>query len=139
GPLPMSMNRTTLAVPGMVIVGDAGGLVNPFNGEGIAYAMESGETAAELINEALLKDRPAVVQTYPRALTERYGDYFVIGRGFAKIIGKPAIMSRATKYLLPNKRIMPFAMRVMANLTDGKDGDMQDKLFSLLQRLASLR
>ncbi|MEA2521348.1 MAG: hypothetical protein QOI81_994, partial [Actinomycetota bacterium] len=37
------------------------------------------------------------------------------------------------------KRIMPFAMRVMANLTDGKDGDMQDKLFFLLQRLASLR
>ncbi|MEP7059687.1 MAG: NAD(P)/FAD-dependent oxidoreductase [Actinomycetota bacterium] len=139
GPLPMSMNRTPLAVPGMVLVGDAGGMVNPFNGEGIAYAMESGETAAELINEALLKDRPALVQTYPRALTERYGDYFVIGRGFAKIIGKPAIMSRATKYLLPNKRIMPFAMRVMANLTDGRDGDAQDKLFYLLQRLASLR
>jgi geranylgeranyl reductase family protein len=139
GPLPMSMNRTPLAVPGMVIVGDAGGLVNPFNGEGIAYAMESGETAAELIHEALLKDRPALVQTYPRALAEGYGDYFVIGRGFAKIIGKPAIMSRATKYLLPNKRIMAFAMRVMANLTDGKDGDTQDKLFYLLQRLASMR
>ena len=139
GPLPMSMNRKPMAVPGMVLIGDAGGLVNPFNGEGIAYAMESGETAAELIHEALVKDRPGLVQTYPRALTERYGDYFVIGRGFAKIIGRPAIMGLATKYLLTNKRVMPFAMRVMANLTDGKDGDAQDKLFYLLQRLASLR
>lgn len=139
GPLPMSMNRKPMAVPGMVLIGDAGGLVNPFNGEGIAYAMESGETAADLIHEALVKDRPGLVQTYPRALTERYGDYFVIGRGFAKIIGRPAIMSRATKYLLPNKRVMAFAMRVMANLTDGKDGDAQDKLFYLLQRLASMR
>jgi geranylgeranyl reductase family protein len=139
GPLPMSINRKPMAVPGMVLIGDAGGLVNPFNGEGIGYAMESGETAAELIHEALVKDRPGLVQTYPQALADRYGDYFVIGRGFAKIIGKPAIMGRATKYLLPNKRIMAFAMRVMANLTDGKDGDAQDKLFYVLQRLAGMR
>ena len=31
---------------GLLLVGDAGGMVNPFNGEGIAYAMESGEIAA---------------------------------------------------------------------------------------------
>ena len=31
----------------MLLVGDAAGAVNPFNGEGIAYAMESGEMAAE--------------------------------------------------------------------------------------------
>ena len=28
------------------MAGDAGGMVNPFNGEGIAYAMESGEILA---------------------------------------------------------------------------------------------
>ena len=33
---------------------------------------------------------------------------------------------------------MGFAMRVMANLTDGQDGDAQDKLFYLLQRLAKV-
>ena len=58
GPLPMGMNRRPLARPGMLVVGDAGGIVNPFNGEGIAYAIESGELAAELIFEALVKDRP---------------------------------------------------------------------------------
>ncbi len=49
GPLPMSMNRAPQAVPGMLLVGDAAGAVNPFNGEGIAYAIETGEIAAELI------------------------------------------------------------------------------------------
>jgi hypothetical protein len=45
-------------------------------------------------------------------------------------------MGPATKYLLPNPRVMGFAMRMMANLTDGRDGDRQDKLFYLLERLA---
>jgi menaquinone-9 beta-reductase len=136
GPLPMGLNRVPEAVPGMLVVGDAAGAVNPFNGEGIAYAIETGEIAADLIHEALVNHRPAIAMQYPTVLRERYEDYFSIGRGFAKIIGKPAIMGRAAKYLLPNQRVMSFAMRLMANLTDGKDGDRQDRLFALLERIA---
>ncbi len=135
GPLPMSMNRKPQAVPGMLLVGDAAGIVNPFNGEGIAYAMESGEMAAELLHEALVKDRPGIAMMYPTVLRERYGRYFKLGRGFARVIGKPAIMGRATRYLLPRPAVMAFAMRVMVNLSDGRDGDAQDRLFYLLQRL----
>jgi flavin-dependent dehydrogenase len=131
----MSLNRYPQAVPGMLLVGDAAGAVNPFNGEGIAYAMESGEIAAELLHEALVRDRPAIAQTYPMVLRERYGRYFTIGRGFARIIGKPRLMGLSTKYLLPRPRIMHFAMRLMANLTDGRDGDAQDKLMYVLERL----
>ena len=46
--LPMGFNRKPHYADGMLLVGDAGGMVNPFNGEGIAYAMESGEMAAEV-------------------------------------------------------------------------------------------
>jgi menaquinone-9 beta-reductase len=135
GPLPMSFNRGPQAVPGMVVVGDAVGAVNPMNGEGIAYAMETSEIAAELIHEALVKDRPAVISMYPTVLRQRYGRYFTIGRGFAKLVGRPAIMGRATKHLLPNRRVMSFALRMMGNLTDGRDGDLQDKLFYVLERI----
>ncbi len=136
GPLPMSMNRAPQAVPGLLVVGDAAGAVNPMNGEGIAYAIETGEMAAELLHEALVKDRPGLAMLYPQALRERYGRYFHLGRGFARLVGKPEIMGPATKYLLPNQKVMGFAMRMMANLTDGRDGDAQDKLFYLLERLA---
>ncbi len=135
GPLPMSINRTPQAVPGLLLIGDAAGIVNPFNGEGIAYAMESAEMAAELVHDALVQDRPGLAMMYPTALRERYGRYFSVGRGFARIIGKPAIMGKATKYLLPNKRVMGFAMRLMANLTDGPKGDRQDRLFALIEKL----
>lgn len=137
GPLPMSFNRLPQATPGMLLIGDAAGAVNPFNGEGIAYAIETAEMASELIVESLVKDRPGIAMMYPALLRERYGRYFAIGRGFARVIGKPAIMGRATRYMLPNQHVMSFAMRVMANLTDGKDGDAQDKLFYLLQRLGT--
>ena len=137
GPLPMGLNRVPEVVPGMLLIGDAAGAVNPFNGEGIAYAMETAEVAAELVHEALVRDRPGIAMMYPAVLRERYGDYFSIGRGFAKLIGRPAIMGRATKYMLPNRRVMSFAMRVMANLTDGPGGDRQDRLFHLMQRIAS--
>ena len=136
GPLPMSFNRRPAAVPGLLLVGDAVGAVNPFNGEGIAYAMETAEMAAELVHEALVMDRPALTMKYPQALHDRYADYFVIGRGFAKVIGRPAIMGTATKYLLPNRRVMSFALRVMGNLTDGRDGDAQDRFLYVLEKVA---
>ena len=136
GPLPMSFNRSPQAVPWMLLVGDAAGAVNPFNGEGIAYAMETGEIAAELVHESLVRNRPGLAMSYPTVLRQRYGRYFTIGRGFARAVGKPTIMGFATRFMLPRPLVMSFALRVMGNLSDGRDGDAQDRLFYLLQRLA---
>jgi geranylgeranyl reductase family protein len=137
GPLPMGMNRRPLAVPGLLLVGDAGGIVNPYNGEGIAYAMESGELAAEVIADALAKDRPGIAAMYPSLLRERYGAYFHTGRWFVKAIGNPFVMQLAVKYGFPQEALMRFALRFMANLSDGKKGTGQDKLMYILQSLAS--
>ena len=75
--LPMGFNRTPHYTRGLLLVGDAGGMVNPFNGEGIAYAMESGAMAAETIVQAL--GRPTApaqeraLEAYPAALKDVYG------------------------------------------------------------------
>ena len=50
--LPMGFNRQPHYGRGLLLVGDAGGMINPFNGEGIAYAMESAEIAAAAMAEA---------------------------------------------------------------------------------------
>jgi len=136
GPLPMGFNRRPAAVPGMLLVGDAAGIVNPFNGEGIAYAMESAELAAELVSEALLKDRPAVAHLYPTLLAARYGRYYFLGRKFVKAIGHPSVMRAFTDYGVPRERFMRFVFRALGNLTDGREGDVQDKILYAIERLA---
>lgn len=136
GPLPMAMGRRPVALPGMLLVGDAAGIVNPFNGEGIAYAMESGELAAELIHEALVKDRPGLAHLYPTLLRERYGGYFRVGTQFVRAIGHPSAMRALTDHALPRERLMRFMLRLMGNLTDGAKGDIQDRLMDLIVRLA---
>ena len=67
--LPMGFNRQPHYDKGLLLVGDAGGMVNPFNGEGIAYAMESGRLASEVIAQAFARQtdagREKVLQSYP--------------------------------------------------------------------------
>jgi menaquinone-9 beta-reductase len=139
GPIPMAMNRRPLAVPGMLLVGDAGGIVNPFNGEGIAYAIETGELAAELMADALARNRPGIVAMYPALLRKRYGRYFNIGTRWVRMIGHPRFMRFCVDHGFTRERLMRFTITLMTNVTDGKDGDVDDRIFHALLRLAPER
>jgi menaquinone-9 beta-reductase len=139
GPLPMGMNRRPLAMPGLLLAGDAGGIVNPFTGEGIAYAMESGELAAEMVHEALVKGRPGLAHVYPIELRRRYGRYFTAGRLFARAIGNAWFMRNAVTHGFPRERLMRFLLRVLANVTDGKDGDFDDRVMDVVMRMMPAR
>lgn len=136
GPLPMGFNRMPLARPGLMLVGDAAGVVNPFNGEGIAYAMETGQMAAEVADLAIAAGDPWVLRSYPDRLKEAYEGYFVLGRAFVRAIGHAPVMGALTKYGLPNERLMRFAFKVLGNLTDPRAGDAGDRVFSALCRVA---
>jgi menaquinone-9 beta-reductase len=137
--LPMGFNRTPHYFNGLLLVGDAGGMVNPFNGEGIAYAMESGEILARIIAQALARARRAeterVLAGYPQALADTYGGYYTLGRQFVKLIGRPGLMRFATKRGMSRPALMRFALKLLANLTDPR-GDAADRLVNGLSRLA---
>jgi geranylgeranyl reductase family protein len=136
--LPMGFNRTPHYYQGLLLAGDAGGMVNPFNGEGIAYAMESGEILARTIVQALARSRRAeterVLAGYPHALNQAYGGYYALGRTFVKLIGKPTLMHIATKHSMGRPALMRFALKLLANLTDPR-GDASDRLVNGLSRL----
>ena len=140
GPLPMGFNRAPSAVPGMLLIGDAAGMVNPFNGEGIAYAMESGAMAAETIVQALgratLAGRERALEGYPLALKQEYGGYFTLGRVFVKLIGNPNVMKVATRHGLPHPTLMRLTLKLLANLTDPSDGDAMDRVINALTKVA---
>jgi geranylgeranyl reductase family protein len=138
--LPMGFNRQPHYTRGLVLVGDSGGMVNPFNGEGIAYAMESGEIAAEVIAQALARStadgRERAMQAYPQVLKSAYGGYYTVGRLFVKAIGDDRVMKLATRHGLPHPVLMRFVLKLMANLTDPRGGDAMDKVINALSRLA---
>jgi len=48
-------------------------------------------------------------------------------------------MRTAVRYGLPRKRLMRFLFKLMANLTDGRAGDLDDRLMDVLLRLAPSR
>ena len=138
--LPMGFNRKPHYARGVLLVGDSGGMVNPFNGEGIDYALEAGRTAAETAVQALARVpgpmRERVLEGYPQALDAAYGGYFTLGRVFAKMIGNPTFMKQATKYGLPRPTLMRFMLKLMANLTDPRDGDAMDRIINGLSKVA---
>ncbi len=137
--LPMGFNRTPHYRDGLLLAGDAGGMVNPFNGEGIAYAMESGEILARTVAQALARPRRAeterVLAGYPRALREAYGGYYALGRAFVQAIGRPGLMRFATRHSMSRPALMRFALKLLANLTD-PGGDAADRLVNGLSKLA---
>lgn len=138
--LPMGFNRVPHYTRGVLLVGDSGGMVNPFNGEGIAYAMESGELAAEIVTQALARpagvERERALAQYPTELKARYGGYYRLGGIFVKLIGRPEIMRIATTYGLPHPMLMRFVLKLMANLTDPHDGDAMDRIINAMTKVA---
>jgi geranylgeranyl reductase family protein len=138
--LPMGFNRTPHYTRGLMLVGDSGGMVNPFNGEGIAYAMESGQLAAEFAIQALARPagekRELALRAYPAELRRRFGGYYRLGALFVKAIGNPQVMKIATQHGLPHPTLMRFVLKLLANLTDPRGGDAMDRVINAMSRVA---
>jgi flavin-dependent dehydrogenase len=69
-------NKLELSGEGWAMSGDAGGLVDPLTGEGIYFAMRSGE----LLAESLLDDTP---QSYPARIWREFGRRLAMGARLA--------------------------------------------------------
>lgn len=132
--LPMAFNRGPHYADGLLLVGDAGGMVSPFNGEGIAYALQAGRFAADAIAQAA--GRPtrtaeeAALRVYPRALREELGGYYTMGRIFAALIERPEIMHLCVKYGLPRPTLMRLVMKLLSDSYDRTGGDWMDRLIA---------
>jgi len=116
GRLPMGGSINPKVGPNWVIVGDAAGSINPFNGEGIDYAYETGRLAASLIAECVATDSPGPLATYPDILDAEYALYFKVARLFAQVIGRPALMRELTRVGMRSRTLMDWVLRIMANL-----------------------
>ncbi len=138
--LPMAFNRKPHYADGLLLVGDAGGMVSPFNGEGIAYALQAGRLAADAIAQA--HSRPTItakdraLAAYPAAMREELGGYYSLGRAFARLIERPRIMHMCVAHGLPRPTLMRLVMRLLSDCYDRRGGDWMDRLISALAKAA---
>ena len=116
GRIPLGGSVGPKAGPTYLVVGDASGVVNPFNGEGIAYGFETGRLAAQVLHEALESGDSSALQRYPQLLDDAYGDYFKIARLFARLVGHPTIMRELTRVGMHSTRLLETSVRLMAGM-----------------------
>ena len=116
GRIPMGGSVGPKAGPSYLVIGDAAGSVNPFNGEGIDYAYETARMAAQVLHEAIDGGDPTALQRYPSLLDDEYGEYFKVARLFARVIGRPALMRELTRTGMHSRTLMEWVLRIMANL-----------------------
>ncbi|MGY1721680.1 geranylgeranyl reductase family protein [Blastococcus sp. SYSU DS0533] len=137
--LPMALSRGPAYTRGLLLAGDAAGTVNPCSGEGISAALESGRMAAETAVAALAQQagaaREAVLQRYPGRLRAELGRHHRLGLGFLALLARPAVVRLAMARGLRRPAVTDAALRVMGNLSDGRDGDMVDRALAVLLRL----
>ena len=138
--IPMAFNRQPHYVPGLMLVGDSGGMVNPFNGEGIAYAMQAARRATEAMvawreaRDDVAKEN--ALASYARMMKDDLGGYYSLGRVFANLIEHPSVMKVCTRYGLPRPLIMKFVSRLLADVYEPRGGTWADKLLAALVKIA---
>ena len=138
GRLPMAGSVNPKVGPNWLVVGDAAGSINPFNGEGIDYAYETARMAADLIDEAIVSGTGQPLQRYTTMLDDEYGLYFRVARSFARIIGQPVLMRELTRVGMRSQSLMEWVLRIMANLLRDDELGPAEAAYRSVARIARL-
>ena len=106
-PLRTDFPAIPMYASGVLVVGEAAGLVNPLTGEGIALALESGKLAAEVASEALLSGDLSSDQLrrYDDLLRERYARYFEDARELMARLAHPKVLEAVIRYSQTDNRV----------------------------------
>lgn len=118
--LPMGGAVSGVAGPNWMLVGDAAACVNPLNGEGIDYGLETGRLAAEVLTSAGPADLHAA---WPALLKSHYGHGFSVARRVGLLLTLPRFLPTIGPLAMRSSRVMEIMVRVMGNLVTAEDSD----------------
>jgi geranylgeranyl reductase family protein len=121
--LPMGGAVSNVAGPNWVLIGDAAACVNPLNGEGIDYGLETGRLAAELL------DAGALTVAWPTELRRHYGRGFSVARRLGLLLTIPRFLPATGPVAMRSDFLMGIAVRVMGNLVSDEDADWVARLW----------
>ena len=122
GRLPMGASVRPRSGPNWVVVGDAAGSVNPFNGDGIEPALSNGRLAASVIDQAIDSGDGLELRQYEKQLISKYDHYYRLGRLATKALGRPGLMRRFTRLGIQSRVLTELVMRISTNLVNNDAG-----------------
>jgi geranylgeranyl reductase family protein len=115
--LPMGGAVSGVAGRNWALIGDAAGCVNPLNGEGIDYGLETGRMLVDLLGQDDWST------AWPGTLRRHYGEAFSIARRLAGLLTVPRFLPAAGPVGMRSRALMTVALRVMGNLVSDEDRD----------------
>ncbi|MGY2700479.1 geranylgeranyl reductase family protein [Nocardioides sp. HB32] len=122
--LPMGGAVSNVAGPNWALIGDAAACVNPLNGEGIDYGLETGRLLAEVLDGHA--DLSAV---WPALLRDHYGESFSIARRLAGLVTVPRLLPTLGPAGMRSDWLMTLALRWMGNLVTDEDRDRAARIW----------
>jgi geranylgeranyl reductase family protein len=139
GRLPMGLSVGPHVGPDYLLVGDAGGSINPFNGEGIAYGYETGRLGARIVAETIELGDLGHLELFGRELERIYGLYYKVASKFMTVMGRPELMRRLVSTGMHSQSIMAWLLRIMSNLLRDDERGPAELAYKALAKLASAR
>jgi len=115
--LPMGGAVSGVAGPNWMLIGDAAACVNPLNGEGIDYGLETGRLAAEMLRAGDLSS------AWPEVLSAHYARAFSAARRLGLLLTIPRFLPSTGPIAMRSAFLMNVAVRVMGNLVTDEDAD----------------
>jgi len=129
--LPMGGAVSGVAGRNWALIGDAAGCVNPLNGEGIDYGLETGRSVVALFGEDDWS------QAWPATLWRHYGEAFSIARRLAGLLTVPRFLPAAGPVGMRSHALMTVALRVMGNLVTEEDRDVVARAWRTAGRMSA--
>jgi geranylgeranyl reductase family protein len=134
--LPMGGAVSNVAGANWVLIGDAAGCVNPLNGEGIDYGLETGHLAALLLADTVPNQAMDYARQWAPLLRARYGTAFSIARRLAGYLTVPGLLPALGPVGMRSRLLMTVALRVMGNLVTPEDADVVARVWRASGRLS---
>lgn len=134
--LPMGGAVSGVAGANWLLVGDAAGCVNPLNGEGIDYGLETGHLAAQLLADTIPNSGMNYTRQWAPILRRQYGVAFSIARRLAGYLTVPGLLPTLGPIGMRSRMLMTVALRVMGNLVTEEDTDTVARLWRASGRIS---
>jgi geranylgeranyl reductase family protein len=134
--LPMGGAVSGVAGLNWMLIGDAAACVNPLNGEGIDYGLETGRLAVQLLGSGDLSN------AWPHVLQSHYGRGFSVARRLGLLLTFPRFLPATGPIGMRSSTLMGIAVRVMGNLVTDEDADWVARIWrgsGQVSRLADRR